>query len=78
MEPYVQENIIPIPAKVPHEGFDLKNQSEETAKDLRRDDQPAQCLMEAMQLELIDQNKAEVKGYILCLSALYPRGNNLK
>ena len=34
--------------------------------------------MEAMQLELIDQNKAEVKGYIFCLSALYPRGDNLK
>ena len=61
-EPEVHDQILPIPAKVPPEGFDLKNMAEETAKDSRRDDQPDQFLMEEMQLGLIDRNQAEVKG----------------
>ena len=45
-----QEQILPIPDKVPREGFDLEIPPEDMAKELSRDDQPDKVLMEATQL----------------------------
>ena len=43
------------------------------ATELKRHDQLSQPLMDSMQVELIEKTKSEVKGDILCLSAIHPR-----
>ena len=53
MEPEVKYQILPIPTEEPQVVFDLTTPPENMANESRRDNQPSQCLMEAMQLELI-------------------------
>ena len=77
-DPEGEKQMLQIPYKVPQEGFDLEIPPVDTAKESNRDDQPAQSLMETMHSELIERTQAEVTGEIFCLSALYPRENNLK